>query len=263
VRKYALTVLLLSLAAATAFGMWAQISLEHLVRETDLVIVGVLHSVVEGTEGRVDSGSGVIDVHEVIWGAAPVGDSLVLKWSNPAALACPRVEHRHHKGSEAIWLLEVARDGTVRADYPGRTLPLSKREDVINALEEASAYVSFERLEFRLGSPVMARFLYRNFSADVAEYPGMAVAESTLFVDPAVKLEAFYGPMHVSEPVPFRSGRLAVSPDLSPLRAEPMSETGVNVDLAALLTMDKRGSYRIELTVEGCGPRYSRRIELY
>ena len=117
-----------------ATAMWESVPLETLVQESDLVVAATLKDVKEKSVGGTDRGEGCLEIHEVLLGEARPGDRLTLRWQNPTGLACPRVEHAQLEGQKGIWLLtRVAEAGEVKADYPGRFVPLSEK-DAVEAL---------------------------------------------------------------------------------------------------------------------------------
>jgi hypothetical protein len=120
---------ILLFVAPAAVARVALIPLEALLKKTDVIVVARLTDVRETTKERLDHGSGVLTVTELIGGNAKVGDKLRLEWSNESEVICPRVEHASFKDQTVIWLLQTSTNGTVRADHPGRVLdPKSRGE---------------------------------------------------------------------------------------------------------------------------------------
>ena len=122
--------------AAPAWAIWVHVPFEELVLRSDAALIGTLSSVDEHTEGGIDYGKGLLLVEKVVSGTLTLGDELVLRWSNESDLDCPRVEHRSHAGVRALWLVTLEVDGTIRADYPRRFLPLSDAAAVQQAVTE-------------------------------------------------------------------------------------------------------------------------------
>ncbi len=128
------------------WGMWGFVPLEKLVGGSDFVVVGTLTDVVEFSVLMNDYGRGVITVDEVLWGRMAPGQKLVLAWRNDSSVLCPRIEHGYCQNTRGIWLLTFTDTGHVRADYPGRFVDLSRKEEVLALLagrsgEEAKEYV--------------------------------------------------------------------------------------------------------------------------
>jgi hypothetical protein len=111
------------LFSSTLFGAWAWIELDELVRESDLMVIGTLHSATEDNDGI---GRGRIKVEEIIAGKAmtfdgvslKVGDNLRINWADN--WACAAGMHQRRIGKLGVWLLEVEDNGTVSAAYPGK-----------------------------------------------------------------------------------------------------------------------------------------------
>jgi hypothetical protein len=126
-----LVVLLLPLAA---YARWRVIPLDEAVKDSDLIVVGIIHDVSEVTNGAVDWGSAVITVDEVLRGDLQEGQKLSLQWQNESGVICPRINHGDHEGKQFIWLLKRKPFGKVAADNPGRFIDSSRREDVVKLI---------------------------------------------------------------------------------------------------------------------------------
>ena len=134
--KYALSVVLILLVPITAASGWVIMSLESAVRDSDIIVVGTLRNVSEETRDEIDYGEGEITVDEVLWGSAEAGQKLILSWQNSSNIDCPRVEHRHGRDKQAIWLLKQKQGGKVAADNPGRMVSVEKKNKVLELLRE-------------------------------------------------------------------------------------------------------------------------------
>ncbi len=121
-----------------AVAEWAMVPLEDLLKQTDVIVVARLTSVVTTTKEAIDYSSGTLVVSEVLRGSAKAGQKLNLEWSNFTGLACPRVENCHHTNRAMIWLLQNSSNASVSADYPGRVLDLERRME-LEALLSAPA----------------------------------------------------------------------------------------------------------------------------
>lgn len=127
-----------------ALGMWALIPLDELVKESDLIVIGTLQSVSEYSKEDTDYGEGMILIEKILSGnvktinGVPLkaGDKIQLKWQNLSMIACPRVEHKGSENKKEIWLLTVENDKTVRADYPGRSVPVGNLSEVKKYLQK-------------------------------------------------------------------------------------------------------------------------------
>lgn len=121
-----------------AFAKWGFVSLDELIKESDLIVTGTLQSVSEYSKEDTDYGEGIILIEKVVSGNVKTingfplktGDKIELKWHNLSMIACPRVEHKWSENKKEIWLLTVENDKSVRADYPGRSVSLDKLDEV-------------------------------------------------------------------------------------------------------------------------------------
>ncbi len=144
-KKSAFSLILVALSTTIAFGTWALIPLEKAVSESDIIVVGTLHSASEDSGG---SGQGYILIDQLITrgsvGKHPTtsghqlksGDNLKIKWLDD--WACARGMHMRWQAKKGLWLLAVEPDGTVRANNPSL---FRSMEDVqrVKELLEANA----------------------------------------------------------------------------------------------------------------------------
>lgn len=122
-RAVAVILLVAFTLTSTSWATWAMIPLDELVAGADLIVVGTLYSADEDSEGI---GKGYIRVEEIISGKAMtienrplrVGDSLKIRWADN--WACASGMHMGRQGRKGVWLLDVEKDGTVGASYPGK-----------------------------------------------------------------------------------------------------------------------------------------------
>lgn len=254
--RRALLLLLLIGLPASARAMWAYVDVETLVQESDLIVVGTLQDVSEHTADGRDYGQGRIQVREVIWGRVSPGDSLLLKWSNSSAIACPRVEHRYNEGKEGVWLLTS--DGeAVAANYPGRFVELSERRKVEAALARSPVVLRAGRFWVGLGEPMPFSVVYRNVSDTPRTFPGVTFEGGRLRLAPGsriavkVELDGEEGSRQAR-----LEGRVVRDRGLAPVTVEPRGERRVEIDLRELLANEPvdRESYEITLRLEGQPP---------
>src|SRR5262245_10358391 len=126
--------LLLLALPSPATARSPNLPLEDLVADSDLVVVGTLHNVVEHSTGGRDYGRGILTVSNSLCGRAMPVDRPTLCWSNLSAFSCGRVEHRQDEGRERLWLLTWRDGATVCADYPRRTLEADAQPEVARLL---------------------------------------------------------------------------------------------------------------------------------
>ena len=226
--------LLFLIIPANVRAMWANVPLEELVQESDLIVVGTLRDVSEHTADGMDYGEGRIVVRAVIWGRVSPGDSLLLKWQNSSTIACPRVEHKYNANEEGIWLL--TRDGeAVAANYPGRFVELKERRAVLKAL--AQTPVALRSGDPWVGDdrPMSFEVIYRNTSGAPRRFPGVGYDEDGQALLPhgsrlSVKIDGN------GEPKPVRlAGRHTCERSLEPITLRPGEEQRFVFDLRGLL----------------------------
>lgn len=122
-KKLVSAVAILVLLSTTTFAKWAMIPLDELVADSDLIVVGTLHSATENSEYE---GRGNILVDEIItkgvktFGGRPLkpGDNLKITWLDN--WACASGMHLGWQNKKGIFLLKIQKYGTVAAGYPGR-----------------------------------------------------------------------------------------------------------------------------------------------
>lgn len=139
------SILLLFSLSASTWAKWALIPLEELVADSDLIVIGTLHSEYEDSEGL---GRGYILVERIITKGVKTldntplrhGDNLKIEWADN--WACASGMHLRRVGQKGIWLLKVEGDGTVRAGYPGRFLPLEDLGEIERLLKKKQITIS-------------------------------------------------------------------------------------------------------------------------
>jgi len=130
--------LILFLLTTPIFAKWALVPLDELVAESDLIVIGTLHSAFENEEGL---GSGQILVEKIITEGAKTqegsqlmpGDNLKINWSDN--WACAAGTHVGRVNKKGIYLLNVQLNGTVSAAYPGRFIEVAELGQVTRFLK--------------------------------------------------------------------------------------------------------------------------------
>ncbi|MBD3367155.1 MAG: hypothetical protein GF405_03130 [Candidatus Eisenbacteria bacterium] len=244
------TAMVILLMTCGGSGMPADVPLEDLVRDSDLVVAGTLRSVSASTRSGVDVASGIIDVADVLWGDAAPGDTLRLVWKNQSGLAHPRVEYAHFTGREVVWLLTTRSDGTIRADHPA--CASGSPERVEKALRSARVLTRWPKYRFRVGGPV--EIGYRNAAESPMLFPGIVLEDGALVVDPSVRIALTAGRAGTGVPVPPRKGRLIRDPAIAPVRVPPGSQWTVTVDLNQLYPLGPAGTHHLTVDVDDNGP---------
>lgn len=132
------------------FAKWALIPLDELVADSDLIVIGTLHSATEDSEGL---GKGYIVVDYVLTKNAHTldgvplkqGDNLKITWADN--WACAAGMHLARENKEGIYLLEIRKDGTVTAGYPGRFRPIDGLREIENLIKRPKQSSSFDRVD--------------------------------------------------------------------------------------------------------------------
>ncbi len=122
-KKLVSAVAILVLLSTTTFAKWAIIPLDELVADSDLIVIGTLHSATENSEYE---GKGYIRIDEVMTKGVKtlngrslsLGDNLKITWADN--WACAMGMHLGWQNQKGIYLLKIRKDGTVAAGYPGR-----------------------------------------------------------------------------------------------------------------------------------------------
>lgn len=258
-RLFPLLLLLLALPAS-ARASWAYVSVEELVQETDLIVVGTLRDVSEHTAADVDYGQGRIEVREVIWGKVSPGDSLLLKWSNPSGVICPRVEHDSNRG-EGIWLL--TREGeAVAADYPGRFVEMSERRRVEAALARSPVVLRAESYWVGRDAPMSFTVVYRNVSSAPREFPAVAFDAGRLRLSHGSRLDVKVE-LDDAERKARLADRVLTDRALAPVAVGARDEHRVAVSLRELLADAPKENETYEVTLESRGWRPTNTLEFY
>ena len=144
------------------FAMWALISTDELVKESDLIVIGTLQSVSKYTKDNVDYSEGKIVVEKVISGYVKttegfppkLGDKIKFKWQASTLIVCPRLDHSGNENEKGIWLLEVESDGTVSADYPRRFNSLNEMSEIKKILRKIKVRKTSQRVELLNENPL-------------------------------------------------------------------------------------------------------------
>jgi hypothetical protein len=176
IRKLFAILLLSFISSSTLLGAWAAISVEELVADSDLIVIGTLHSASEDSAGL---GRGYILIEQIVSnGQLQVpnttegqtlrqGQNLKISWSDN--WACAAGMHMNRVGHKGIWLLKVDDVGFVAANYPGRFRSLddlTKIEDLWRNVKTTSVMLeisSSEQITDSIQSPA-------SVSVDITPY---------------------------------------------------------------------------------------------
>lgn len=125
------------LFAGEVGAMWARMSLEQLVQQSDLVVVGELVAVNPEPGGRFDIGR--IRVDEVIMGQKGVAEVALAVPARAGGLRSSE-EISYNPGRRGLWFLRRqsgtgAQSGVYLADHPQRLQPIENVSEVRAYLE--------------------------------------------------------------------------------------------------------------------------------
>jgi hypothetical protein len=132
----ALAILVATVASVPGLAYWDYGGGARAIALSDVAVIGVLDGVETWRERRptgtswpsYNCGSGHITVEQVLMGEAAAGDTLLLEWEWPSAIACPTIHHEHHVGRRMLWLLRGPENGIFAAPGPVYAVPLGGRE---------------------------------------------------------------------------------------------------------------------------------------
>jgi hypothetical protein len=228
------------------------VPIQTLLRIADLVVVGRLRSVSEWSQDGRECGRGVIEVSDVIWGAAAAGDTLVLEWRQFESPR-PRRDEAVLMERDWIWLLSARAPGRVGAV---RTYSASRQERsrIERIMASHPVIIRCDPCRYTESGTASVSLGYRNYGTEAREFPGLAFADSILYVDPRVNVVFTLSPGLGIDP---RPGHLRQSESVPALRVDPMSEGGISFDPRAVFPMRRGRDFRVTLQVDGYGQQMS------
>lgn len=236
-KKFLLLFFFVMCFSSTLKAMEALIPVEDLIQDSEIIVVGTLTNVSEHSKDDMDYGEGNIIVEEVLFGNVKKGEKLLLKWSNPSNLGCPRTEHSHHKNIKAIWLLNTSDKGEVYANHSGRFVRLSKLNLIKKIMTNTKVSLYSDELFVKLNEPLNVTLKIRNYSHNEKRLPGFEVKDGILFLNPDLKLNLSMLPSNYSqlvdyEKIPLKpSERVIISKDVPPIVIPPKTDVTFGLDL--------------------------------
>ena len=255
-RFFALAAVFTFILSASASADWANIPLDRLVQDSDLIVVGTLSQVSQYSDGETDYGQGTITVHQVIWGDVQTNELLTLKWQNPTGRVCPRVEHSSEQGQKAIWLLTKESAGEVRADYPSRFVDLADRAKIERILRSKNVCLRVQRWVIEPSEPAMVSIVLRNPTDQAAEFPGLIYVNGILYMDPTFSLGVYTNSWKEQQGlywtrVEWIPNRVVVIDGLAPTTVLPNEEFRLTINLKDLVEMSAGESHQVRFEAQG------------
>jgi hypothetical protein len=226
--------------------------LDEVVSWSDVIVVGTLREVVQESRNGIDYAEGRIHVAEVLWGPIIPENRLVLQWSNPTDVGCPRTEHAHHTNERGIWLLETLQDGTVGACDPECFQPENRRDAIRTLLNVNTLRVRV--VPNIVGWPWL-NIRIRNGTSDMLVVPGLGKDELVLVLDPSIELDVFAAVGGQGERLTPLPGRLRRDPSISPIAVPPKQDHTFRVLLTNTYALKPSHWYSFSLSIPRVTPR--------
>jgi hypothetical protein len=225
--------------------------LSDVVSWSDVIVLGTLSGVVQESRDGSDYAEGTIHVSEVLWGPIIPENRLLLQWSNPFSMTCPRTEHVH-RTERGIWLLEMLQDGTVRACDPDCFQPEHLRDGIRTLLNDntlvakvVTSTTAWPWLNIRI----------RNSTADTLVLPGLRKDGRILILDPRVELEVNVDSGGQGDRLSPLPGRLRRDPSIPPIAVPPQTDHTLLIQLANIFPLKPRHRYSFSLSIPKVRPR--------
>jgi len=131
-----LIVICLLSIASTCFGdaEWADIPLEEIAKDSDLIAVAIL---TDYTEDRVEDKAyyaGELNIEQILKG--DIRDFVEIKWVRSFPAKSVSTQYSGLKGIRLIWLLKKAGGDAYQADYPKRIQNIERLNEIVSMIGE-------------------------------------------------------------------------------------------------------------------------------
>jgi hypothetical protein len=228
-------------------------TLEQLVLESDLIVVGALSDV----RDYGLSGSGVLKVKEVLCGTG-VPQELALRWELPTDIevgGCrpPRQKRPHPDEEDMVWLLVRSRKKrAVRVEDYGRRRPLSEKGSVVQLLEEMPVLARRSLSKGGWGGNTYIDLVFRNVTERPVQIPKFAASHGRLILAPGAGLvltKSLEGSTEVRVN-PIRGKVRSEDKELT-FTVPARSEHKVTFKPSRIYRLEKGTFYRFSFTLEG------------
>lgn len=123
----------IAILPALAFAEWADIPIDKVVADSDLVLTATLTNVQRVVSNDLVKCEGVLIPIEILKGTQP--KQIKLTWAFSVPPEEDSVDHSGLAGKTLLWLLKRRTDGTYDAHYLRRVQPLSKKDEIVKIIE--------------------------------------------------------------------------------------------------------------------------------
>lgn len=183
--KIIVCIVLLFAVLNTVSALEIKQTLEDVVPDCDIVVIGKLGATTRSVEGDYVYYRAWITVDKVIFGAIASGDSLLLKWHANFRVVCPRTDHSGRVGISKIWLLTAGDNGAYRAPSNQLVRDLSERVEIERILRTYPVRVK-SKWHYTPDEPVSVTLIFRNATLQAISIPKYETRNDVLYLHPAV-----------------------------------------------------------------------------
>lgn len=235
-------------------------SLQQLVNNSDLIVIGSFHPGVVDSPATVSQPSravttGSVSIEELLWGdmvsflmREVVGEEVItVEWRPSPEEPPPGV------GQRGLWLLEKTPEGSYRAGE-GRFLDLKDRRKVVRALRRDMVILRTGR--FQPAASRVVELVFRNAQKRDALVPEYRYEKNILYLHPRVTLTVqAIPPEQRSKPVAVAPvvGRTQKLDDQDEIVVQSGEEYLVSFNLEELFNLEKQTQYEVQFQVRRYG----------
>ena len=254
---------------ACGYTSWPFMTIEQLVRQSDIVVIGTLKEVDSWKNGMGKQWFGLIHVEEVLWGNIKKGAEINLRWGS-------YINHQNLHGKNGIWLLEETLENSFKADHPKRFCFLDHKSAVESALVNVPIFIKMKDHVIYDIEPLILTIVYRNADSRTREFPGLKYDGSSIVFHPTIKFVMRRGEYYVPnkepgkppvmiaerEVVPPIQGKVDFSVDVTPITLKKNESIIITIDMREFYEFEYLESYSIQMEVEDISPFHEIRFTL-
>lgn len=235
-------------------------TLQQLVNNSDLIVIGAFRSAVADSSAKVPHSSravttGSVGIEELLWGdmvsflmGEVIGEEeIAVEWQHSPEVVPPVT------GRRGIWLLVKTPAGSYRAGE-GRLLEVKQRRKVRRSLRKDMVILRPGRFQPAAGRVV--ELVFRNAHRRDALVPEYRFEEGLLHLHPRVTLTVqAVPPDRRSRPVAIAplAGRMQMLDDEDEIVVQSGEDYLVSLDLEELFNLDRRTHYEVQFQVRQYG----------